>query len=615
MAYGAHDLLCHCELQLDLGEKVGLLGRNGEGKSTLMQIIAHKIQADHGEVWREPGIKLSCLEQMPDLDGDATIYDTVASGLGELGDWISQYHHLLATMDGSATSLKKLGVLQSQLEAHNGWHFQQKVEWVLSKLNLPSTTRVNNLSGGWKKRVALARALVIEPDVLLLDEPTNHLDFASIAWLEEQLSIFRGAILFVTHDRTFLQNLATRIVDLDRGQLISWRGNYQDYLRRKAASLADEANQNAQFDKKLAKEETWIRQGIQARRTRNEGRARTLKKLRIERAGRRTAQGTVQLNINKGQLSGKKVIEARNISFGYENKPLVKNFSTQIQRGDKIGLLGANGVGKTTLLKLLLKQIKPDEGEVEQGTKIQVAYFDQLREQLDADALVVDTIADGREFVEIDGHKKHVMSYLADFLFTPARARSPIKSLSGGEKNRLLLALLFTQSANLVIMDEPTNDLDLETLEVLEEKLVAYEGTLLLISHDRTFLNNVVTSVFVFEGQGIINEYVGGYAEWFALEQRKQQVARKSADRKKRQKAQAHKQKLSFQEQQELDQSPKRIGLLEAELATLTQQINTRDFYKQDGITIKKTLATLQTTEKKLEHAYQRWDELETLLD
>ncbi|MEO1899325.1 MAG: ATP-binding cassette domain-containing protein, partial [Methylococcales bacterium] len=439
-AFGTHALLQHSEFQLDPGERVGLLGRNGEGKSTLMNIIAGRILPDNGEVWREPELKLAWLEQMPDLDDEATVYDSVASGLGELGDWISQYHHLLETMDGSEQSLNRLGILQSKLETHNGWHFQQTVESTLSKLNLPADAKISSLSGGWKRRVALAQALVIEPEVLLLDEPTNHLDFESIAWLEEQMLAFRGAVLFVTHDRAFLQKLATRIVDLDRGQLVSWPGNYQDYLRRKAAALEDEANQNNEFDKKLAKEEVWIRQGIKARRTRNEGRVRALKKLRNERSQRRNVQGTTKLNLTKGEVSGKKVIEATNISFGYENKPIVNNFSARIQRGDKIGLLGPNGAGKTTLLKLLLKQLEPTTGEIEQGTKLQVAYFDQLRDQLDPEMTVADTVADGSEFIEIGSEKRHVMSYLSDFLFAPARARSPVKSLSGGEKNRLLLA-------------------------------------------------------------------------------------------------------------------------------------------------------------------------------
>ena len=616
IAYGTHALLDNAEFQLDPGEKVGLLGRNGEGKSTLMKIIAGNVHADNGEVWRQAEIKMAWLEQSPDLDNEATIYDAVASGLGELGEWISQYHHLLETMDGGEQSLNQLGALQHKLETHNGWHFQQRVESTLSKLNLPADVKIGSLSGGWKRRVALAQALVIEPEVLLLDEPTNHLDFESIAWLEEQVLAFQGAVLFVTHDRAFLQKLATRIVDLDRGQLISWPGNYQDYLRRKAAALEDEANQNAEFDKKLAKEEVWVRQGIKARRTRNEGRVRALKRLRAERAERRNVQGTTKLNLNKGETSGKKVIEATDVSFAYDDKSIVKNFSTRIQRGDKIGLLGPNGAGKSTLLKLLLKQIEPTSGTVEQRTKIQLAYFDQLREQLDPEITVADTVADGSEFIEIAGEKRHVMSYLADFLFAPARARSPVKSLSGGEKNRLLLARLFTKSANLIIMDEPTNDLDLETLEMLEEKLVDYEGTLLLVSHDRAFLDNVVTSVFVFEGEGTVNEYIGGYAEWFALaEQRKKQAITNKPNEpvKKAATQPSNKKKLSFKEKKELEQLPDLIDQLETGQAELTEQISGADFYKQDQDKVKQTLESLQETEDKLEQAYQRWDELEAL--
>ncbi len=616
IAYGTHALLKNSDFQLDPGEKVGLLGRNGEGKSTLMKIIEGNVHADNGEVWREPELKIAWLEQMPNLDDDATIYDAVASGLGELGDWISQYHHLLETMDGGEKSLKKLGVLQHHLETHNGWHFQQRVESTLTKLNLPADVKINSLSGGWKRRVALAQALVIEPEVLLLDEPTNHLDFESIAWLEEQVLAFKGAVLFVTHDRAFLQKLATRIVDLDRGNLVSWPGNYQDYLKRKAASLEDEANQNAEFDKKLAKEEVWVRQGIKARRTRNEGRVRALKRLRAERSERRNLQGTTKLNLSKGEASGKKVIETSHVSFAYGDKTIVKNFSTVIQRSDKIGLLGPNGAGKSTLLKLLLKQIEPTEGTVEQGTKIKLAYFDQLREQLDPEMTVADSVADGNEFVEIGGVQRHVMSYLADFLFAPARARSPVKSLSGGEKNRLLLARLFTKSSNLIIMDEPTNDLDLETLEMLEEKLVEYEGTLLLVSHDRAFLDNVVTSVFVFEDEGVINEYIGGYAEWFALEKqrKKQKSIEKPIKTVKNEKPKPTK-KLSYKEQKELDQLPNTIDQLEAEQLKLTKQMSAANFYKQEQDKVDKTLGQLKETEQKLEAAYKRWDELEALID
>jgi len=616
IAFGTHALLDNANFQLDPGERVGLLGRNGEGKSTLMKIIAGNIPADHGEIWRQPELRLAWLEQIPTLDENHSIYEAVAGGLGELGNMIAHYHELLTHMDGSEQSLQALGAVQHKLEADNGWHFQQRVESVLSRLQLPADVKVGSLSGGWKRRVALARALVIEPEVLLLDEPTNHLDFESITWLEEQLLNFPGAVLFVTHDRAFLQKLATRIIDLDRGQLTSWAGNYQDYLVRKAAALEDEANQNAEFDKKLAKEEVWIRQGIKARRTRNEGRVRALKRLRAERAERRNTQGVTKLNLNKGEASGKKVIEATEVGFSYGDKTIVKDFSIRIERGDKIGLLGNNGAGKSTLLKLLLGQLQPTSGTVELGTNLQIAYFDQLREQLDPDISVADSVLDGGEFIDLPGGKKHVMSYLADFLFAPARARSPVRSLSGGEKNRLLLARLFTKPANLIVMDEPTNDLDLETLEILEEKLVEYQGTLLLVSHDREFLDNVVTSVLVFEGEGRVGEYIGGYADWFRLSEQNKKAeaevakAAETAIKKEKPKSTQAK-KLSYKEQRELEQLPARIEQLETLQAELTETINDPDFYKETQDKVAEVLASLKATEEELLVAYERWDELD----
>ena len=618
IAFGTHALLDSADFQLDPGERVGLLGRNGEGKSTLMKIIAGDIHADHGEIWKQPELRLAWLEQQPNLHDDDSIYEAVAGGLGELGALIARYHDLLTHMDGNEASLQALGEVQHKLEAGNGWQFQQRVEAVLSRLQLPADVKVSSLSGGWKRRVALARALVIDPEVLLLDEPTNHLDFESITWLEEQLLNFAGAVLFVTHDRAFLQKLATRIVDLDRGQLTSWAGNYKDYLVRKAATLEDEANQNAEFDKKLAKEEAWIRQGIKARRTRNEGRVRALKKLRAERAERRNTQGTAKLSLSKGEASGKKVIEAENVSFSYAERSIIRDFSILIERGDKIGLIGNNGAGKSTLLKLLLGQLQPTSGTVELGTNLQIAYFDQLREQLDPEMSVADSVIDGGEFIDLPGGRRHVMSYLADFLFAPARARSPVKSLSGGEKNRLLLARLFTKPANLIVMDEPTNDLDLETLEILEEKLVDYQGTLLLVSHDREFLDNVVTSVLVFEGEGRVGEYVGGYADWLALSERNKKneaEAVKAADAaaKQEKNKSAPSKKLSYKEQRELEQLPERIEQLEARQAELTEVIGDPAFYKQAQESIAATLADLQAVEAELALAYKRWDELDGL--
>jgi ATP-binding cassette subfamily F protein uup len=616
IAFGTHALLDNAAFQLDAGERVGLLGRNGEGKSTLMKIIAGDIHADHGEIWKQPELRLAWLEQSPNLEESETIYEAVAGGLGELGRVIARYHELLHHMDGSEQSLQALGDVQHKLEAENGWEFQTRVEAVLSKLQLPADVLVGSLSGGWKRRVALARALVIDPEVLLLDEPTNHLDFESIAWLEEQILTFQGAVMFVTHDRAFLQKLATRIIDLDRGQLTSWAGNYQDYLVRKAAALEDEANQNAEFDKKLAKEEVWIRQGVKARRTRNEGRVRALKRLRDERSERRNTQGTAKLSLNKGEASGKKVVEAIDVNFQYQDKPIIRDFSLRIERGDKIGLIGNNGAGKSTLLKLLLGQLQPTTGTIELGTNLQIAYFDQLREQLDPEISVADSVLDGGEFVDTPGGKRHVMSYLADFLFAPARARSPVKSLSGGEKNRLLLARLFTKTANLIVMDEPTNDLDLETLEILEEKLVEYQGTLLLVSHDREFLDNVVTSVLVFEGEGRVEEYIGGYADWFALmEQNKKAEAVRVAEqavKKEKPKAGPAK-KLSFKEQRELELLPALIEQLETLQSQLTAEMNGANFYKQSPDAVAAKLTQLQTAEADLSQAYQRWDELEAM--
>ena len=621
IAYGSHALLKNVDFQLDAGERVGLLGRNGEGKSTLMKIIAGNVQADHGEIWWQPELKLAWLEQSPELPDEATIYDAVAGGLGELGEWLARYHELSLTMDyDDDKALNELGDLQHKLEVHNGWHFQQRVETTLSKLDLPGELKISGLSGGWKRRVALARALVIEPEVLLLDEPTNHLDFESITWLEDQLLNFKGVVLFVTHDRSFLQKLATRIVDLDRGNLVSWQGTYDNYLARKALALEDEANQNAEFDKKLADEEVWIRQGVKARRTRNEGRVRALEKLRNERAQRRNTQDTSKMSLDRGDASGKKVIEVNDISFAYEDRPIVKHFSTLIQRGDKIGLIGPNGAGKSTLLKLLLKQLQPDSGTVEQGTRLEIAYFDQLRDQLDLDMTVAETVADGNDFVEIAGNQRHVMSYLGDFLFAPSRARSPVKSLSGGEKNRLLLARLFTKPSNLIIMDEPTNDLDLETLELLEEKLVAFDGTLLLVSHDRAFLDNVVTSVFVLDGSGSVDEFVGGYTDWMSHVKQVKKIETAQTVKQEKPVVQAPmrigtKKKLSFKEQQELDKLPERIAELETRQVALNLQISVPEFYKKDQAVVTQTLGELKQIDEKLVQLYQRWNELEALTE
>ncbi len=625
IAFGTHSLLNQADFQLDEGERVGLLGRNGEGKSTLMKIIMQQIHADEGEVWLKPELRIAVLEQMPQLPDEESIYDVVAGGLGEVGEWIKRYHELTLHMtDMNDAVMKEMGDLQHKLDVHNGWQIQQRVESVLSRLHLPAETKVKGLSGGWKRRVSLAKALVIEPEVLLLDEPTNHLDLDSILWLEEQLLNFKGAILFVTHDRSFLQKLATRIIDLDRGQLISWPGDYADYLAKKAAALEEEATQNALFDKKLAEEEVWIRQGIKARRTRNEGRVRELIKLRKERAQRRNVLGTTKLTVASGETSGKKVVEMQRVNFAYQDMPIVKDFSTVIQRGDKIGLIGPNGAGKTTFLKLLLKELEPDSGSVDQGTKLQVAYFDQLREVLDPEVTVADSIAGGNDHVLINGEPRHVMSYLSDFLFAPARARSPVKTLSGGEKNRLLLAKLFTKTANLIIMDEPTNDLDMETLELLEERLVEYAGTLLIVSHDRAFLDNVVTSVLAFDGKGNIDEFVGGYFDWLHYTQTlaKQTRAKIKAEKNTfktedstKSATPAKKKKIGYKEQKELDELPVIIEALEGKQATTNEKIASPEFYKQEQSQVNAILIELGKIEANLEQAYRRWDELEALVD
>lgn len=619
IAFGVHNLLTNANFQLNAGERVGLLGRNGEGKSTLINIIAGEVHADSGEVWLQPELRISKLEQEPRITNTQSIYDAVAEGLGEAGQLLARFNALSASIaSDDAKSLRELDRLQQQLESCDGWKLQQRIENILSRLSMPNTQLVGQLSGGWKRRVSLARALVSSPEVLLLDEPTNHLDLEGITWLEEQLLSFNGAIVFVTHDRSFLQKLATRIISLDRGKLVSFPGDYHEYLKRKELALEEESKQNSLFDKKLAQEESWIRQGIKARRTRNEGRARDLQKLRAERAKRRNPQGKVNLNYGHNEASGKKVITANDISFGYPDQTIISHFSAEIQREDKIGLIGSNGVGKTTFINLLLAKLQPNAGTISHGTRLQVAYFDQLREQLDINLSVVDAVAEGNDFVTIAGKQRHVISYLNDFLFASARARSPIKSLSGGEKNRLLLAKLFAKPANLLVMDEPTNDLDLETLELLEDRLVHFAGTLLLVSHDRIFLDNVVTSVMVFEGAGIVNEYVGGYSDWWHHQE--QQKANKDKNKcvkalAKPKKKTPKPKKLSHKVQRELERLPQQIQSLEKQQTIINTAINTADFYQQTQAVISKTLADLQQIEASLEQYYQRWNELDDLTE
>jgi len=615
IAFGHVALLDSVNLRIEKGERICLIGRNGEGKSTLLKIISQKILPDEGKIEVPSNYRIALLAQDPDFNTDDTIFSAVSQGLGEIGQILDEYHALAQRLTGNDTDTSLLGQLetvQHRLEIQNGWHLKQRVETVLSKLYLPPEQKLAELSGGWRRRVALAQTLVAEPDLLLLDEPTNHLDIEAITWLESLLLDFKGSVLFVSHDRSLVQRLATRIVELDRGKLSSYSGNYENYLRIKEANLEAESTQKAKFDKFLATEEVWIRQGIKARRTRNEGRVRRLEKLRFERSQRRDKIGNVRLNLDSGELSGRIVIEAENIRMQYQDTVLINNFSTLIMRGDRVGLIGANGVGKTTLLKILLGELSPDSGTVKHGTKLNIAYFDQLRAQLDPEKTVVDTL--GQENVLINGRKKHVMSYLSDFLFAPERARSPVKSLSGGERNRLLLAHLFTKPSNVLVLDEPTNDLDIETLELLEEILSTYSGTLLLVSHDRRFLDNVVTSTIVFEGNARIAEYVGGYADY--LQQRPMPIsdeAPKKVAEAKPMDFKTKSRKITYKEQRELDALPVQIEHLENELAELQNLVSDSAFYRREKAEINQTLDRIKTAQSELENLYHRWETLEEI--
>ncbi len=615
LAYGMHPLLDHVDFQIESGERVALVGRNGEGKSTLMKLIADQVHLDSGELWRQPGCRINILNQDLDWAEDASVYDVVAQGFGEIGQWMIQYHALTQGGDLAGADIDKLSALQHKIDAKNGWDVQARISNYLEGMGLQQDQKISTLSGGMQRRVAMSGALVAEPDLLLLDEPTNHLDIEAIDWLEQQCLNFSGGLLFVTHDRTFLGNLATRIVDLDRGVLTSWPGNYATYQQRKAELLESQARSEAEFDKKLAAEEVWIRQGIKARRTRNEGRVRALKKMRSEQRQRRAQQGTVKISLENGAQSGKLVIEAQHISFSYGDTPIFKDFSTLIMRGDKVGLVGPNGIGKTTLLNVLLQKQKPVSGKLKMGTNLEIAYFDQLRTRLNPEQTVIDCVGDGVDMLTIGKRTVHIMTYLKEFLFSPQRARQPISSLSGGEKNRVMLAKLFTRPANMLVLDEPTNDLDVETLEILEDLLVQFEGTVLLVSHDRTFLDNVVTSTFVFEGQGQVNEYVGGYTDW--LHQRKASQPEKNAlptqPIEKNAKTQTRKKKLSYKQQQQLDSLPETINTLETQQSELNDQISAPEFYSDDQQHISTILEQAKQIEQKLAHAYALWEELETL--
>lgn len=630
LAYGHHALLDHASFQLDAGERVGLIGRNGAGKSSLLKVIAGTSKLDDGTVWRDPGARIVYVPQEPELDATHTVFEAVSEGLGNLQQIIVDYHqvtHDMGLPDADIEALMtRMQALQHDLDAQNGWAAQSRVEAVLSRLNLDADALISTLSGGWRKRVALGRALVAEPEVLLLDEPTNHLDLSAIEWLEDLLLGFNGSVLFITHDRRFLDRLATRITELDRGKLTDFTGNFSQYQVKKEELLAVEETHAAKFDKFLAQEEVWIRQGIKARRTRNEGRVRRLEALRLERAARRERQGNVKLNLDAGERSGKLIAELENVSKAYGDKVLIKNFSTRILRGDKIGLLGPNGVGKTTLLKLILGEIEADSGHIERGSKQSVAYFDQMREQLNEEATLADTISPGSDFVEIGNERKHVISYLEDFLFPPQRSRSPVKSLSGGERNRLLLARLFARPANILVLDEPTNDLDIDTLELLENLLQDFNGTLFLVSHDRAFLENTVTQVIAFEGNGKLTEFGGGYDDWQRYTQKRseEQKAAENAQQAKAKQSAASANtsqpaakpaatKLSFKEQKELDELPQVIDKLEAEQTHIHEELTKPETYSNAAL-IKTLQARLEEIIQEIENKITRWDELEKKL-
>lgn len=611
LSYGLPPLLDGVEFSLERGERVALVGRNGEGKSTLLKIIAGEIRPDDGEISLQQGVRIARLEQEVPRRIDGNVYDVVAAGLGDLGEIIARYHHVTQDL-GARGAMEEMTRLQQRIEAADGWRIEQRIATTLSRLGLPADADVATLSGGLKRRVLLARALVSEPDILLLDEPSNHLDVASIEWLEDFLLGAGLTLVFVTHDRAFLRRLATRIVEIDRGRITSWPGDYAAYLRGKADALAVEARQQAEFDKRLAQEETWIRQGIKARRTRNEGRVRALEKMRRDRAARRQRIGQANIQVNAADASGKIVIEAQDVGFDYDGKPIVRDFSTTILRGDKIGILGPNGVGKSTLIELLLGRLQPRSGRIRVGTNLQVAYFDQLRASLDPSQTAQENVAGGSDRIVVNGRPKHVISYLQDFLFSPARARAPITKLSGGEKNRLLLAKLFARPANLLVLDEPTNDLDVETLELLESLLVEFDGTVLLVSHDREFLDNVVTSTLVFEGDGVVNEYVGGYRDWLRQRPEVAETAPGPASRRDgRNRPRPQQKKLSYNAKRELEALPQRIEALEQRLEAVHARLADPDFYRDHADEVAAVTREQETIEAELAQAYARWEELE----
>ena len=632
LAFGHVALLDHAEFSLESGERVGLIGRNGTGKSSLLKTISGVSRLDDGLLVMQQGIKIAYVDQEPHFDTSVSVFDAVAAGLGELPGLLAEYDALTGQFGQGRDDeiMERMHDIQTKLDAADAWSVNNRVEATLDRLNLDPHALMGTLSGGMQKRVALACALVSAPDVLLLDEPTNHLDFTSILWLEGLLRDYKGSVLFITHDRSFLDNVATRIIELDRGKLLSFPGNFSAYQIRKAEQLEIEEVENAKFDKFLAQEEIWIRKGVQARRTRDEGRVRRLEALRLTRTARRDQQGQVKLDVSSGDRSGKIVAELVAVDKAFGSKVIVKDFSATILRGDKVGLIGLNGAGKTTLLKLILGEETADGGTIRQGTKLQVAYFDQMRAQLNEEASLADTIAPGSDWVEINGQRKHVMTYLNDFLFAPERARSPVKSLSGGERNRLLLARLFAKPANVLVLDEPTNDLDIDTLELLEELLEDYEGTVFLVSHDRTFLDNVVTQVIVAEGAGGWREYIGGYSDWERV--RPNPAAGARADNKAAATGAtvaataasktsatmtpaativAKAKKLSFKEQRDLDALPLLLAQLEAEQAQISQRLADPDLYKQSAGEVQKLHARYAQLDTELTQTLEKWETIE----
>ena len=619
LEFGEQVILRDAEFSIEPGERVCLIGRNGAGKSTTLKLIMGEIEPDQGEIIPKTGMIVSQLRQnLPDAM-ELPVRDVILSGLQKIDALLEQYKEM-SSQNLDKHGLAELEALHAKIDAHDGWHIDQRVDATMSDLNLPADKKMSELSGGWRRRVALARALVQKPDLLLLDEPTNHLDIATIKWLEDRIFSYPGAVLFITHDRAFLQRLATRIVEIDRGKLTSWPGDYSNFLRRKEKALEDEDTANARFDKKLGQEEVWIRQGIKARRTRNEGRVRSLEKMREEFAGRIKQDDKARIHIEEAEQSGRKVIRAKNIGYSYGDEKVIQDFSIKIMRGDRIGLIGNNGVGKTTLLRLLLGQLEPQTGTIKHGTNLEVGYFDQLRQTLDMEKSVAYNVGEGRTYINLNGKDRHIVGYLKGFLFTPKRSGMPVKALSGGERNRVILAKLFTRPANLLVLDEPTNDLDIETLEVLEKKLCEYTGTLIVVSHDREFLDNVVTSTVVFEEDGRAKEYVGGYSDWvrhghqlaetenIALAEAKKRAA---AERRK----DKNKTKLSYKDQRELDQLPEEIENLESGIAALQSQIAAPEFYSQDNEAVQQMLQELSNAEQMLEQRVERWSDLESKQD